>query len=126
MAKNARPQEAQGFRATQIGQIRGNFGLVSSLTVATSAPWLLLSLPGGAIVDRVNRRALIITMQLVRGAAVAFLGVAIVLGLESVGLIYATAFLIILALAIYGVATEERIATSLAAKRADSPRSDPA
>ena len=68
--------------------------VVSGVTVATFAPWLLLSLPGGAIVDRVNRRRLIITMQLVRGGAVAVLGVAIVLGLESVGLIYATAFII--------------------------------
>jgi MFS family permease len=68
--------------------------VVSGVTVATFTPWLLLSLPGGAIVDRVNRRKLIITMQLVRGAAVATLGAAIVLGLESVGLIYATAFII--------------------------------
>lgn len=68
--------------------------VVSGVTVATFAPWLLLSLPGGAIVDRVNRRKLIITMQLVRGSAVAVLGAAIVLGLESVGLIYATAFII--------------------------------
>lgn len=68
--------------------------VVSGVTVATFAPWLLLSLPGGAIVDTVNRRKLIITMQLVRGAAVAILGAAIALGLESVGLIYATAFII--------------------------------
>lgn len=68
--------------------------VVSGVTVATFAPWLLLSLPGGAIVDRVNRRKLIITMQMVRGASVAILGAAIVLSLESVGLIYATAFII--------------------------------
>lgn len=68
--------------------------VVSGVTVATFAPWLLLSLPGGAIVDRVNRRRLIITMQLVRGGAVVVLGAAIMLGLESVGLIYATAFII--------------------------------
>lgn len=68
--------------------------VVSGVTVATFTPWLLLSLPGGAIVDRVNRRKLIIIMQLVRGAAVAVLGAAIVMGLESVALIYATAFII--------------------------------
>ncbi|MGF1618973.1 MAG: MFS transporter [Acidimicrobiia bacterium] len=68
--------------------------VVSGVTVATFTPWLLFSLPGGVIVDRVNRRKLILTMQLVRGAAVTFLGAAIVLGLESVGLIYATAFII--------------------------------
>jgi MFS family permease len=40
--------------------------VVSGVTAATFAPWLLLSLPGGAIVDRVNRRALIIVFQSVR------------------------------------------------------------
>lgn len=68
--------------------------VVSGVTVATFTPWLLLSLPGGAIVDRVNRRRLIITMQVVRGTAVAVLGAAILMGQESIGLIYATAFII--------------------------------
>jgi MFS family permease len=68
--------------------------VVSGVTVATFAPWLLLSLPGGVIVDRVNRRALIITFQSVRAVSVGVLGVAVVMGVESVALIFATAFII--------------------------------
>jgi MFS family permease len=68
--------------------------VVSGVTAATFAPWLLLSLPGGVIVDRVNRRALIVTFQLTRAVSVGILGVAVAMGLESVTLIYATAFII--------------------------------
>jgi MFS family permease len=68
--------------------------VVSGVTAATFAPWLLLSLPGGVIVDRVNRRALIIVFQSVRAVSVGILGVAVMMGLESVALIFATAFII--------------------------------
>jgi MFS family permease len=68
--------------------------VVSGVTAATFAPWLLLSLPGGVIVDRANRRSLIITFQSVRAVSVGILGIAVATGLESVTLIYATAFII--------------------------------
>ena len=52
--------------------------LVSVVTAATYLPWLLLSLPGGAIVDRYDRATLMWCSQLVQGAVVAVLAIAIV------------------------------------------------
>ncbi|HEY5891025.1 MAG TPA: MFS transporter, partial [Acidimicrobiia bacterium] len=68
--------------------------IVSGVTAATLAPWILFSLPGGAIVDRANRRTLMIAGQAVRALFVTVLAVAVAMGWESVLLIYATAFVI--------------------------------
>ncbi len=68
--------------------------IVSGVTAATLAPWILFSLPGGAIVDRANRRTLMIVGQAVRALFVTVLAVAVAIGWESVLLIYATAFVI--------------------------------
>jgi MFS family permease len=68
--------------------------LVSGVTAATLAPWILFSLPGGAIVDRSNRRTLMVAGQVVRALFVAILAVAVATGWESIPLIYATAFVI--------------------------------
>jgi MFS family permease len=53
--------------------------LVSVVTAATYLPWLLLSLPAGAIVDRYDRATLMWCSQLVQAAVVAVLAIAIVL-----------------------------------------------
>jgi MFS family permease len=68
--------------------------IVSGVTAVTLAPWLLFSLPGGVIVDRVDRRRLMVGWQLGRSLAVAGLAAAIVFGVESVWLIYLTGFVI--------------------------------
>ncbi|MDT9594653.1 MFS transporter [Nocardioides zeae] len=49
--------------------------LITLLGLASRLPWLVLSLPAGVLVDRVDRRLLVGTMDLVRCAAVAALGV---------------------------------------------------
>ena len=68
--------------------------VVSGVTAATFAPWAIFSLPGGALVDRMDRRKLMVAGQLVRGLMVGVLGFAILAGIESVLLIYVTAFVI--------------------------------
>ncbi len=68
--------------------------IVSGVTAATFAPWILVSLPAGAIVDRLNRRHLMMIGQAVRGVVVGALALAILGGVESIPLIYVTAFVI--------------------------------
>ncbi|MFI6303766.1 MFS transporter [Amycolatopsis thailandensis] len=57
-------------------------------------PWLLFALPGGVLVDRVDRRKLMITLDWIRVPAVALLAVAITTGNVSVALLYAVLFVI--------------------------------
>jgi MFS family permease len=52
--------------------------LVSVVTAATYLPWMVLSLPAGAIVDRYDRATLMWRAQLVQAAVVAALAVAVV------------------------------------------------
>ncbi len=52
--------------------------LVSVVTAATYLPWMLLSLPAGAIVDRYDRATLMWCAQLVQAAVVAVLAIAVV------------------------------------------------
>lgn len=68
--------------------------VVSGVTAATFAPWVLFSLPGGALVDRLDRRRIMIWGQLTRGVVVGGLAASILVGVESVMLIYVTAFVI--------------------------------
>ncbi|MFE5565528.1 MFS transporter [Amycolatopsis japonica] len=57
-------------------------------------PWLLFSLPGGVLVDRVDRRKLMITLDWIRVPAVALLAVAITAGNVGIALLYAVLFVI--------------------------------
>lgn len=68
--------------------------LVSGVTAATLLPWLLFSLPGGAIVDRVDRRRLMILGQLARAAMVATLALVVLNEGTTVWLVYLTGFVI--------------------------------
>jgi MFS family permease len=52
--------------------------LVSVVTAATYLPWLLLSLPAGAVVDRYDRATLMWAAQAVQAAVVTALVIAIV------------------------------------------------
>jgi MFS family permease len=57
-------------------------------------PWLLFALPGGVLVDRVDRRRLMILIDAVRIVAVGVLAVAILGGWASVALLYAVLFVV--------------------------------
>src|SRR5215218_9753815 len=45
--------------------------LVAGVTLAVTLPWLLFALPAGALADRVDRRAAMLTANVIRAAAVA-------------------------------------------------------
>tara|TARA_R110002094_G_scaffold98342_3_gene98989 strand:- start:2834 stop:4081 length:1248 start_codon:yes stop_codon:yes gene_type:complete len=51
--------------------------LIALVAVALRLPWFLFAIPAGVITDRVDRRLLILRMDMLRGAAFAFAAVAI-------------------------------------------------
>jgi MFS family permease len=57
-------------------------------------PWLLFALPGGVLVDRVDRRRLMILIDVVRVGAMGVLATVILTGHTSVALLYAVLFVV--------------------------------
>jgi MFS family permease len=69
--------------------------LTVSLTAAVSwLPWLLFALPGGVLVDRVDRRRLMIAIDVVRVVVVAVLALAVATGRAGVLLLFAALFVV--------------------------------
>lgn len=68
--------------------------IVSAATGIAWLPWLLFALPGGVIVDRVDRRRLMILVDWVRFATMAVLSAAILTGHASIPLLYAALFVV--------------------------------
>lgn len=66
--------------------------LIAGVTISTRLPWLLFSLPTGAIADRLNRRRLMIGATSARMVIVALLGVAIVAGVVNIWMLFVAAF----------------------------------
>lgn len=57
-------------------------------------PWLLFALPGGVLVDRVDRRRLMVLIDVVRVLVMAVLATAMLTGWASIALLYVALFLI--------------------------------
>ncbi|MEE6259909.1 MFS transporter [Plantactinospora sonchi] len=68
--------------------------LVAGVTLANTLPWLLFSLPAGVLVDRVDRRRLIMTMAAARTLALAVLVGGILADLLPLSGLYAAALLL--------------------------------
>jgi MFS family permease len=68
--------------------------LIAAVPLVIWLPWLIFGLPAGAIVDRVDRKALIRNVQLVRAVFMAGLTFLVFQGAASLPLIYLTAFVI--------------------------------
>lgn len=67
---------------------------VAAVTGITMLPWFVFGALGGAIVDRVDRKRLIIVIQLARTVAVGMLALAIAADREAMPLLYVVAFTI--------------------------------
>ena len=67
--------------------------LVSGVLFATRLPWLLFSLHSGAIIDRTDRRKLMVLVTLMRGLVMGAFAAALLAGIENLGLLYVAAFL---------------------------------
>ena len=68
--------------------------IVSAAAGVAWLPWLLFALPGGVLVDRVDRRRLMVLVDWVRVAALVVLSAAIVTGHPSIALLYTVLFVI--------------------------------
>lgn len=66
--------------------------LVSAVSAAAYAPWLVLSLPAGAVVDRADRKRLMVRAQLAQAGVMAATTVAVVTGWAGIGPLIAMAF----------------------------------
>ena len=67
--------------------------LVAGAAFAQQLPWLLFALPAGAYVDRLDRRRLLVAVNLARGAILAALAVAVWADLASIPVLYTAFFL---------------------------------
>ncbi len=65
--------------------------LIAGLTFALTLPWLLFSLPAGALADRLDRRRLMLGANIARGLLLGGTALALVLELGSIWLLYAVA-----------------------------------
>jgi MFS family permease len=68
--------------------------IVSATTGVAMLPWLLFALPAGVLVDRVDRRRLMVAVDWARTAAMGVLAVAILTGWSSIVLLDLVLFLI--------------------------------
>ncbi|SCL24531.1 Predicted arabinose efflux permease, MFS family [Micromonospora pallida] len=68
--------------------------VVSGAFATAWLPWLLFALPGGVLVDRIDRRRLMIVVDWLRVVALLVLGGCVVTGLATVALLYAVLFLV--------------------------------
>ncbi len=68
--------------------------LVAGLAFAQRLPWLLFALLSGALADRLDRRRAMATVAACRAALIGALGVAVLLDLASIPILYAVFFLL--------------------------------
>jgi MFS family permease len=68
--------------------------IVATTTAVAMLPWLLFALPAGVLVDRVDRRRLMVAVDWARAAAMGVLAVAILVGWSSIVLLDLVLFLI--------------------------------
>ena len=71
-----------------------NPSLVAALTLAFTAPWLLFGLHGGAVVDRLDRRRVMVAVNVARTAVVGLLALAVATDVVNLPLLYGIAFLL--------------------------------
>lgn len=77
-----------------LATVTGSPALIAGGAFAGQLPWLLFSLISGVFVDRLDRRRLIVVVNLLRGGVLAGLAAMIASGHVSVPLIYLAAFLL--------------------------------
>jgi MFS family permease len=68
--------------------------LIAGVAIAGRLPAFLLSIPAGALADRVDRRKMVVAINLVRALVLAVFSVMVLNGHDSLPALYATVFLI--------------------------------
>lgn len=82
-----------GFPLLALSYTR-NAVLIAGVAVAGAVPALLVALPAGTLADRMNRRRLLVGLELLRFAILAAFGVAILQGAANLPILYATVFVL--------------------------------
>lgn len=77
-----------------VASLTRNPVLVSGAAFASSLPWLLFSLISGGLVDRLDRRQVMMMVDTVRALAIGVLGLAVLLDHVGIPLVYAVFFLL--------------------------------
>jgi MFS family permease len=67
-------------------------GAFAAVTLVGRLPWLLFSLPAGALADRLDRRRTMVRVDVARGLAITSLAVVVAFGHEELWMLYAVAF----------------------------------
>src|SRR5205823_9372304 len=70
----------------------GSPAAVAAVTAVQGLPWLLVGVGAGVVVDRSDRRRVMLAVDTVRGVVIAALAVAVLAHAVGLGLIYLTAF----------------------------------
>ncbi|UCD19674.1 MAG: MFS transporter [candidate division WOR-3 bacterium] len=74
--------------------VTGSTALMGTLMAASSLPRVLISPFAGVIVDRSDRKWLLVTMDVIRGVFVAFIGIASYLGFIEIWMVFAAGMII--------------------------------
>jgi len=69
--------------------VTGSTGLMGTLMAASALPRILIAPFAGVIVDRCNRRNMIVLMDLVRGIVITAVGIAAILGFVQIWMVFA-------------------------------------
>ncbi|MFV1972050.1 MAG: MFS transporter, partial [Acidimicrobiia bacterium] len=80
--------------------------LVAGATVANRIPWLLFALPSGALVDRLDRKRVMVVTDGFRAVVVSLLGLMLLAGDVGLPVIYAIGFLLGLAETFFDTSSE--------------------
>lgn len=70
----------------------GRPALIAGVTFAATLPWLLVSLPAGAVADRADRRRIMLAANVARGLLLAVFAVLCILRAEAILVLYLVAF----------------------------------
>jgi MFS family permease len=98
--------------------------LIGGLTAAAFLPWLLLGLPSGVLVDRVDRRAAMVLANLFRGVALAALCGALVADVASIWLLYLVVLVLGAAETVYDSAAQAAVPTLVGERDVDLDRAN--
>lgn len=77
-----------------VASLTSDPALVAGAAFAQQLPWLIIALISGVYVDRLDRRRLVIVVNLLRGLALAVLAIAVATSTASIPLIYLVFFLL--------------------------------
>ena len=75
-------------------RVTGDARLIAAVTAFQYLPFLVIGLPAGTVIDRLDRRWIAVTAQAGRAAVTAGLGLALLSGRPAIGWLFVAAFLI--------------------------------